>query len=149
MSKEPELNIPDSFEWTRETAIAVGVAMEKLGHERALLIACAVFFDSQRVFHIGLPGSSAENDQWIEMKRHTVDITHNSSLALRRQLQSVEGVGEELPYANGLFAMCGGGYPLNDSTGDRGVAIVSGLPHLDDHDLVVEAIAKVVEAHNV
>lgn len=148
MSKEPEVNIPASFKWTRDAAIAVGVTMEKLGHDRALPIACAVFFDGQRVFHIGLPGSSAENDEWIEMKRHTVNITRNSSLALRYQLQSAGGVGEELPYSNGLFAMCGGGYPLNDSTGYRGVAIVSGLPHLDDHDLVVEAISRVVEAHH-
>jgi len=148
MSFVPEVNVPDSFEWTREAAIAVGVAMEKRGRERALPIACAVFFEGQRVFHIGLLGSSADNDQWIEMKRHTVDITQESSLALRSKWQKAEGVGEDLPYANGLFAMCGGGYPLNDSSGYKGVAIVSGLPHLDDHELVVEAIAAVVEARD-
>ncbi len=41
------------------------------------------------------------------------------------------------------FAMCGGGFPLNvRGVGQVGVIAVSGLPHLDDHQVIVDALTE-------
>ena len=40
------------------------------------------------------------------------------------------------------FAFCGGGFPLVVNGQFRGAAIVSGLPHLDDHRCLTQAIAE-------
>lgn len=126
--------------WTRELARLLGELIERQALEKELPIAVAVFFDGQRIFHIGLPGSSIENDAWIEMKRRTVELTGESSLAWRQKMVQSGIDDDELPFSDGVVAMCGGGFPLRDQSGLRGVVIVSGLPHEDDHDLVVTAV---------
>lgn len=140
-----ELSTPHQiFPWTRARARSVGELLEVWALERKLPIAIAVFFDGQRIFHVGLEGSSSENDHWIEMKRRTVEATGTSSLAVRQNIIR-SGISEDkCPMSDGVFAMCGGGYPLVDSSGMRGIAIVSGLPHLDDHALVQEAILSII-----
>jgi uncharacterized protein (UPF0303 family) len=114
-----------------------------------LPIAIAVFLHGQRIFHVGMEGSSAENDEWIERKRRTVEATGKSSLDARKSLVKSGQDDEVLPLTDGLFAFCGGGIPLITEQGPVGVAIVSGLPHLEDHSFVNQAIVAAIRAHDV
>lgn len=135
--------------WTPTSARALGKELERRAVDLRLPIAIAVFLHGQRIFHVGLEGSSAENDDWIERKRRTVEATGKSSLDARESLVKSGQDEETLPLTDGLFAYCGGGIPLITERGPVGVAIVSGLPHLEDHSFVSQAIVAVTKAHHV
>ena len=126
--------------WTRERAIKLGQWLVDYGSKNNLPMAIAVILDGQRVFQFALSGTSAENDLWIERKRRTVELTKLSSLEYRETLLRAGINNSELPLTDGVMAFCGGGYPLFDSSGYRGVAIVSGLPHLKDDEVVSRAV---------
>jgi len=135
--------------WDRSKAIKVGELLVEQGMQRKLTLAVAVFLDDQRVYHYALEGTSSENDLWIDRKRRTVDLTKMSSLDYRRSILA-SGISDEmLPLTDGLIAICGGGEPLIDRTGYRGVAIVSGLPHLDDAEMVHAAVLAIAEEEGI
>ncbi len=135
--------------WDRSKAIKVGELLVEQGMQRKLTLAVAVFLDDQRVYHYALEGTSSENDLWFDRKRRTVDLTKMSSLDYRRSILA-SGISEEmLPLTDGLIAICGGGEPLIDHTGYRGVAIVSGLPHLDDAEMVHAAVLAIAEEEGI
>jgi len=49
-------------------AWALGQRIIGLGHQRSAPITAAIWLGEQRVFHIALAGTSADNDQWMERK---------------------------------------------------------------------------------
>ena len=119
--------------------IAVGIA-----RERALPVAVEVRMGEWIVFHISLPGSSAENDWWIARKARVVLAKGRSTMHER---VAAEEAGVDWYLHNGLsedlHAVHGGGIPLNVSgVGMVGVLLISGLPQVEDHLLGVEVIAE-------
>ena len=84
---------------------------------------------------------------WIRRKRNTVLRFGRSSYAMGLML---EREGKTIEARHGLtladFAMHGGGFPivLRD-TGLVGCIVVSGLPQRDDHNMVVSALANLLD----
>ena len=76
----------------------------------------------------------------MDKKYATVKRTHHSSLlaAAERELASSR---EDWQCDEEHYAFCGGGFPIVVDGQFRGAAIVSGLPHLDDHRCLTETIA--------
>ena len=72
-------------------------------------------------------------------KQHTVERCHTSSLraAVERELN---GVKENWQQDESHYAFCGGGFPIIVNDEFRGVAMISGLPHLEDHRNLVEVM---------
>ena len=140
MTTSKSLQNASKTPWTRERAIKLGQWLVDYGSNNNLPMAIAVILDGQRVFQYALSGTSAENDLWIERKRRTVELTKLSSLEYRQTLLRSGINDSELPLTDDVMAFCGGGYPLFDSSGYRGVAIVSGLPHLKDDEVVSMAV---------
>jgi uncharacterized protein (UPF0303 family) len=96
------------------------------------------------LFHAALPGSTADNDAWIERKVRVVERFGASSYLVGRRLAAK---GQELGASLGVdparFAAHGGAFPVRVlNVGVVAVVTVSGLPQADDHALVVEAIER-------
>ncbi len=95
-----------------------------------------------QLFHAALPGTSADNDAWIERKVRLVMRTGNSSAYVRAMLERQGGSIEQvllLPEAD--YAAHGGCMPIRvRGTGLVGTLTVSGLPQAEDHALVVLAL---------
>jgi uncharacterized protein (UPF0303 family) len=140
MSRQKSSMLIANKPWTRDSAVALGQWLVNYGQSNQLPMAIAVILDNQRVFHFALEGTSAENDLWIERKRRTVELTKLSSLEYRESILQTGVEDSEVPLTDGVMAFCGGGYPLFDETGFRGVVIVSGLPHLQDDEIVAKAV---------
>ena len=126
--------------WDQATAIELGEALKKYGESLPKPIAIAVVFDEQRIYQVGLPGTSKNNDEWIGRKINTVDMTHHSTLALRVKADSMGVTEEDMGFKSGHLAVCGGGFPLYTNGNFVGMAIVSGLPHMEDHEILVDVI---------
>jgi uncharacterized protein (UPF0303 family) len=123
-------------------AWALGSLLVDLATRRGLPVAIDIRRGTQQLFHAALPGSTADNDAWIERKVRVVQRYGASSYLVGRRLAAK---GQELDASQGvdpaLFAAHGGAFPIRvPDVGVVGVITVSGLPQADDHALVVEAI---------
>ncbi len=128
------------------TAWALGVALRKTALAAALPIAISIRRNGQRLFHAALPGASADNDGWLERKSAVVDRYSRSSLRVGEQSRVDGGSFDADSRLNPSdYSAHGGAFPiLVRGTGCVGTVAVSGLPELEDHQLVVETIEQLL-----
>ncbi|PFG38953.1 uncharacterized protein (UPF0303 family) [Georgenia soli] len=140
LAEEAELRL-DGF--GVDDAWALGSQMRQAAADRALPIAIGIVLGRQRVFHTALPGSSADNDDWLERKTAVVLRYGRSSLGVGEQFRVG---GKDFDVASRLdparYAAHGGVFPLVLRRGGAllGAVGVSGLPQREDHAFVVEQL---------
>ncbi|MBC7632609.1 heme-degrading domain-containing protein [Aeromicrobium sp.] len=125
-----------------QTAWEVGVALREAALKAGLPVAISVRRNGQRLFHVALPGASADNDSWLDRKCAVVDRYGHSSLLIGERFRVAgRSFDVDARLDNEHFAAHGGAFPvLVSGTGCIGTVAVSGLPQLDDHRLVVEVL---------
>ena len=123
-----------------EDAYTLGTMLREAGKKEPEPIAVRVVLDDLTVYQSFLPGTGLSNSQWMDRKYATVCHSRHSSLlaAAERELASSR---EDWQCDEEHYAFCGGGFPIVVDGQFRGAAIVSGLPHLDDHRCLTETIA--------
>ena len=127
-----------------ESALEIGEIAKLLGQDRSLPIAVEVRLGDWTIYHASLPGSTAENQWWIDRKARVVLLKHHSTIYER---VSAEERGVDWHKENNLLdethAIHGGGLPLiTKSEGFVGVLLISGLPQVEDHLLGVEVLTE-------
>jgi uncharacterized protein (UPF0303 family) len=125
-------------------ALEIGEIAKSFGTQRDLPIAVEVRIGDWIVYHASLPGSTSENQWWIDRKARVVLLKHHSTIYER---VSAEERGVDWHKENNLLdethAIHGGGLPLiTKGEGFVGVLLVSGLPQVDDHLLGVEVLTE-------
>ena len=125
-----------------DTAWELGVALREAALAAALPVAISIRRNGQRLFHAALPGSSADNDGWLERKSAVVDRYGRSSLRVG-ELFRVNGgsFDKDSRLDPATYAAHGGAFPIVvRGTGCVGTVAVSGLPEVEDHRFVVEVL---------
>ena len=125
-------------------AIEIGEIAKSIGLLRKLPLAVEVRIGDWIIYHASLPGSTSENQWWIDRKARVVLLKHHSTIYER---VSAEERGVDWHKENNLLdethAIHGGGIPLTTkSDGYIGVLIISGLPQVEDHILGVEVLTE-------
>jgi uncharacterized protein (UPF0303 family) len=138
-AEEEELQF-SSF--TNDDAWELGTALRELARRRGAPVAIDISRNSHQLFRAALPGATPDNDAWIERKQRVVHRFGHSTLHVR---QTFVERGTTFEAASGLdpqrYAAHGGGFPVVvRSVGPVGVLVVSGLPQLEDHGLIVAAL---------
>lgn len=125
-----------------ETALALGAQLLAAARERGLPVTISVRRNGQRLFHAALPGTSADNDAWIDRKSRVVDRYGHSSFHVGTQFRAKGGSFEaDSRLDPDEYAAHGGVFPvLVRGVGPVGTVGVSGLPQADDHAFVVEQL---------
>jgi uncharacterized protein (UPF0303 family) len=120
----------------------LGSAMVAAAIERTLPITIDIQRHGQQLFHVALPGTTAENDSWIERKVNVVNrFAAASYLVGRRLAANGTPLDEALGVEPRLFAAAGGAFPIRiRDVGVVGTVAISGLPQADDHAFVTEMI---------
>ena len=120
----------------------LGSAMVAAATERELPVTIDIRRHGQQLFHVALPGTTAENDAWIERKANVVNRFAAASYLVGRRLAARGAVLDEaLGVEPRLFAAHGGAFPIRiKDVGVVGTVTVSGLPQADDHAFVTEMI---------
>ena len=129
---------------TNLDAVEIGQIATEIGIERKLPIAVEVIIGDWIIYHVSLPGSTAENDWWISRKARVVMLKHHSTMYERVSAQE-RGVDwhKENNLLDETHAIHGGGLPLiTKSEGFVGVLLISGLPQVEDHLLGVEVLTE-------
>jgi uncharacterized protein (UPF0303 family) len=135
----------DRLTFTRfdnETALALGEHLLAEARARALPVTISVRRNGQRLFHAALPGTSADNDAWIERKSRVVDRYGHSSFLIGTQFREKGGSFEaDSRLDPDQYAAHGGVFPvIVAGVGPIGTVGVSGLPQAEDHAFVVEQL---------
>jgi uncharacterized protein (UPF0303 family) len=120
-------------------AWALGTAMRAAAVEAGLPVVIGITLGEARVFHTALPGSSADNDGWLDRKTRVARRYGRSSYGVG---QSFRAQGKDFDTAARLdpsqFAAHGGVFPITVAgAGVVGTVGVSGLPQADDHAFAV------------
>ncbi|ASY24313.1 Haem-degrading domain-containing protein [Candidatus Nanopelagicus abundans] len=125
-------------------AVEIGEIAKSFGIQRDLPIAVEVRLGDWIIYHASLPGSTAENQWWIDRKARVVMLKHHSTMYERVSAQE-RGVDwhKENNLLDETHAIHGGGLPLiTKDDGLSGVLLISGLPHVQDHLLGVEVLTE-------
>src|SRR3954471_9753272 len=130
----------DAFD--EQTAWDLGSALRATAVAGRLPVAIAIRCNGRLLFHAALPGSSADNDGWLGRKSAVVDRYGRSSLRVGEQFRVDGGSFDaDSRLHPSDYAAHGGAFPiLVRGTGCVGTVAVSGLPELEDHQLVVETL---------
>jgi len=128
--------------FTNDDAWDLGTALVATGRRRGLPIAVDITRNRHQLFHAALSGATPDNDSWIRRKTAVVDRFGHSSLYVR-QASIERGTTFEAEF--GLdpagYAAHGGAFPiLVRDVGPVGAVVVSGLPQVEDHRMVVAAL---------
>jgi uncharacterized protein (UPF0303 family) len=131
-----------------EIALALGQRMLAAAQERALPVVISVRRNGQRLFHAALPGTSPDNDAWIDRKSRVVDRYGHSSFYIGTLYREAGDTFENKSRLDlDLYAAHGGVFPIIlRGTGPIGTVGVSGLPQVEDHAFVVEQLSAFLAA---
>jgi uncharacterized protein (UPF0303 family) len=120
----------------------LGCLLVELAQERALAVTVDIRRGPQQLFHAAMPGTTPDNDSWVERKVRVVERFGASSylVGLRARRKGITFAAlHDLPLQE--YAAHGGSFPVRiRDVGVVGTVTVSGLPQAEDHALVVEAI---------
>ena len=144
-SQELRLVLPH---FTYEDAWALGTLLVDLARERRAPVAVDITRGGQQLFHAALPGSTPDNDAWINRKRRVVERYGCSSLLVGTRFRAKGTTFEESSRLDpDVYAAHGGAFPIAvRGAGVIGTVVVSGLPQLEDHALVVAALERHLKA---
>jgi uncharacterized protein (UPF0303 family) len=125
-----------------DDAWRLGTVLAELARARKAPVAIDIRRNGQQLFHLALPGATADNDAWLLRKTRTVDRYGASSylVGLRFALRGTT-FEDSSRLDPDTYAAHGGAFPIIlVGTGPIGTIAVSGLPQAEDHALVVAAV---------
>jgi uncharacterized protein (UPF0303 family) len=139
--QERRLTLPH---FTYDDAWALGSLLVELARERSAPVAIDIRRGGQQLFHAALPGSTPDNDAWIDRKRRVVERYGCSSYLVGSRFRAKGTTFEESSRLDpDVYAAHGGAFPLTvEGAGVIGTVVVSGLPQVEDHAMVVEALER-------
>ncbi|WP_445524383.1 heme-degrading domain-containing protein [Streptomyces cyslabdanicus] len=130
--------------FTHDDAWALGSLLVELARERQAPVAVDIHRAGQQLFHAALPGSTPDNDAWIARKRRVVERYGCASYLVGARFRAKGTTFEASSRLDpDRYAAHGGSFPLHvEGAGVIGAVTVSGLPQIEDHRMVVEALER-------
>ncbi|MFG2824883.1 heme-degrading domain-containing protein [Kitasatospora sp. NPDC048365] len=132
-----ELQLPTA---DLDDAWRLGSLIVAEARQRGLAVTVDIQHGEQQVFHAALPGTSADNDDWIRRKAAVVRRFGEASYLVGERYRAK---GRAFDLDPTRYAAHGGSFPLLvRGTGMVGTVTVSGLPQVEDHLLVTACLAR-------
>jgi uncharacterized protein (UPF0303 family) len=126
--------------FSHEDARRLGEAAAAIAEHNSLPVVISVVRGTQRVYHVGFDGTTAEHDDWVRRKINTT-LRHevpSLEIVLRHQI-----AGHSPDWLDPTeFALAGGAVPVTVQGITVGAIAVSGLVAdiREDHDLAMDAL---------
>jgi len=145
MTSEP----PDLDHFDLDDAWRLGTALAERCRSQDLPVTISIQLGEHRVFHAALPGTSADNDAWVDRKSRVVRRFACSSLEVQERLAKGDPARfySEFGLSPSQYAPAGGAVPIRVRGALVGVLAVSGLESSEDHDIAVSALSESLDAH--
>lgn len=128
-------------------AWALGSKMRAVAEARGLPLVIDIRMKGRPLFYAALPGTDADNPEWVRRKTNTTLRYFKSSYRFGREL-ALKGM--TVSHDRGVdpldYASAGGSFPIHvEGTGVVGCVTVSGAPQREDHNFVYEMICDFLE----
>jgi uncharacterized protein (UPF0303 family) len=139
--KQEEILCFDRF--SRADAWELGNRIVKRIQESGLALSVSIrLFNGIIVFQYLPEGTSRNNESWLRKKYNVVKEFETSSLLNTLRFAKWKWTFEERGLNPARYAWGGGGFPIRlRGSAVIGAALASGLPHLQDHGILVDSIA--------
>ena len=128
--------------FSNEDALALGLEVLRLAKERGANVVIEITVNGVELFHYNMPGTNERQCMWVRRKGNMVRTAQMSSLHAG-QLIAFKGLDlwEDWRMDDDEYATIGGGFPISiKGTGIIGSVTCSGLPHEEDHRLLVDSV---------
>lgn len=124
--------------FTNEDAFEFGIHVVNMVKEENLKnVRIRVTYEDDIIFQYLM--NDKYGKMWLDRKEKTVMESKHSSLYVYENQDQFKHMLD-----NDEYAVCGGGFPLIVNDEIKGVFIVSGLSHQDDHRLIIQALQKMI-----
>jgi uncharacterized protein (UPF0303 family) len=140
---------PDLDRFDFDDAWRLGSSLAERCRGQGLAVTISIHIGEQRVFHAALPGTSADNDSWVDRKSRVVRrFACSSHEAHERYAKGDEDrFFTTFALSPSQYAPAGGAVPIRVRGALVGVLAVSGLESTEDHELAVSALTEAKEGH--
>jgi uncharacterized protein (UPF0303 family) len=140
-----ELQFPG---FSMDDALNLGLLLVELGKEGQFPIAIDITKGEQVLFHVALTGATPDNEHWIRAKQRTAARYEAPSLLVGLRARLGGGrIEDQGWFDQSRYAAHGGSFPVYvTGVGAVATVTVSGLPQVQDHDLVVQALREVLSS---
>lgn len=128
--------------FSEEIAFDLGSVVYGIARGKRSPVAVNIRTADRTLFHAAMPGATPDNDEWIRRKSNVVLRYHVSSLQFGDTLALKNRViNPDMGIDMMNYAAHGGSFPIRvKKAGVVAAVTVSGLPQLDDHRMIVEAL---------
>jgi len=139
----PHFNRKDA--WELGQLMASRILDEKLALAAGIRLAAGFI-----LFQYAPEGTAINNENWMTRKFNVVRDMEISSLLYTMRLQKKKQTLESRGLDPRYYATSGGGFPIRvTGAGVIGAVVVSGLPHLADHDFIVQSLSRFLKISDV
>lgn len=124
------------------------LVVEKARAEK-LTISVSIRLGKQDVFHVGLPGTSADLDRWMDRKANIVTHFGESSMAVSEKYVrdgKLDGFFFAFALSPDDYFPSGGALPLLVGGALAGVVVLSGVDSPTEHRIALSAMTEYLEA---
>lgn len=123
-------------------ALELGERIRKLAEAAGESLAIDIRFWNRQLYFYAMPGTKADNIDWMRRKSNCVKRWDCASYALTlKQKRSGRGFSPDANVDDAEYAAHGGGFPIRiEGVGVVGSITVSGVPGRRDHGYVVTAL---------
>lgn len=144
LREESEIVLPALSE---KVAYDLGRRATDAAWDERLTVVVGIWRGDHQLFHSALPGSTQDNDEWLQRKGRTVRRFEHSSLYMGQLCRDQNTtLSEKFLLPESEYAAHGGAVPLRvEGAGFVGWIGVSGLPQLDDHRFVVRILREYLD----
>lgn len=127
-----------------DIAFEIGSTIRELVAEAGLAVAIEIRFFNRPLFFCAMPGTNADNPDWLRRKANAVRrwdrASYHTAMRWKRDNRTVQPDHNVDPTE---IAVHGGAFPIRiEGVGVVGSITASGLPSRQDHGFVVAAICK-------
>lgn len=136
-------------QFNHQIALKIGMDLVHRAQLECKKVAIDIKINGQQVFFYAFEGTSPDNSAWVERKCNVVNRFYKSSYRVGIELKAKESTIDRAYYVDPMvYSAHGGCFPVRvKGVGVIGTITVSGLPQDQDHQMVVDAIAKYLHSH--
>ncbi len=142
--REKEEALLQFAHFSNEDALALGLKIVDKARSWGVAVAVDIVINGNHLFHYAMTGSNVRQAMWVQRKQNMVNTSHVSTLHANQFLEATgKDLWQDWRLTEGDDATFGGGFPITlAGTGIIGAVACSGLPHTEDHRLLVESISE-------
>lgn len=127
--------------FSKRDALRLGLMIDGQSAKYGQPVSIKITVNGLVVFSYCQDGATKSNIEWGLRKQRIVELEEMCSLRHRVWMEMTDSTWESRKLEPNMYSEHGGGFPIRiKDTGVIGTITVSGLPHLEDHQLIIDGL---------